>query len=93
MDWFDPNGVDAMHEISSLHNALEINGRVLLRSAAKQPWYIKNFEEMGFSCEPAVIRHSGTSIDRVNMYASTWVCRKTADENARRRMSSLDLSK
>lgn len=93
MDWFDPNGVDAMHEISSLHNALEVNGRVLLRSAATHPWYIKNFEAMGFDCEPAAIRTSGTSIDRVNMYASTWVCKKSADENARRRMSSLDLTK
>lgn len=93
MDWFDPDSTDAMNEISSLHNALEINGRVLLRSAAKHPWYIKKFKEIGFSCEAAAIRHSGTSIDRVNMYASTWVCRKVADQHASRRMSSLNLSR
>lgn len=92
MDWFDPKGSDAIHEITALYNALQIDGRVLLRSAATHPWYIKSFEDMGFACEPAAIRRSGHSIDRVNMYASTWVCTKTGEQNAGRRMSSLDLA-
>lgn len=76
MDWFDPKGQDALDEISALNGALKKNGRVLLRSAATHPWYIKTFEQLGFTCEPAAIRRSGESIDRVNMYASTWVCQK-----------------
>lgn len=93
MDWFDPKGDDAKHEISALYNALQIKGRVLLRSAATHPWYIKSFEDIGFACEPAAIRRSGESIDRVNMYASTWVCTKSSEQDSRRRMSALDLSR
>ncbi|KAG7192537.1 uncharacterized protein KQ657_001632 [Scheffersomyces spartinae] len=106
MDWFDPNGLDAHKEISALKQALADNGRVLLRSAAQYPWYIKTFESLGFSCEPAAIRKSGKSIDRINMYASTWVCTKkpisplsltcpspssTTTGPSRRRMSSLKI--
>lgn len=92
MDWFDPEGIDAFNEISALQNALASNGRVLLRSAATHPWYIKTFEQLGFHCKPAAIRESGESIDRVNMYASTWVCKKSPHANYNRRMSSLDLT-
>ncbi|KAK6456808.1 uncharacterized protein RJT20DRAFT_34504 [Scheffersomyces xylosifermentans] len=100
MDWFDPNGQDVIDEINALSKCLADNGRVLLRSASTHPWYIKKFEELGFSCEAAAIRTSGESIDRVNMYASTWVCTKipTEDEEevetvgiGRRRMSSLKI--
>ncbi|CAH6720266.1 hypothetical protein CLIB1444_03S08086 [[Candida] jaroonii] len=86
MDWFDPNGKDAVNEILAVKKALCKNGRVMLRSAAQYPWYIKIFEQNGFRCEPAAIRESGESIDRINMYASTWVCTKIEDK---RRMSSL----
>ncbi|QLG74457.1 hypothetical protein HG535_0G03400 [Zygotorulaspora mrakii] len=76
MDWFDPKGDDAKDEISALLGALKKGGRVLLRSAAPHPWYIKTFEQLGFTCKAAAIRKSGQSIDRVNMYASTWICQK-----------------
>lgn len=96
MDWFDPKGEDARKEILALKECLAPNGRVMLRSAAQHPWYIKTFESCGFKCKPAAIRHSGESIDRINMYASTWVCTKIDDEasrrlESRRRMSSLKI--
>lgn len=96
MDWFDPRGDDAEKEILAVKECLVPNGRVMLRSAAQYPWYIKTFEKCGFKCKPAGIRHPGESIDRINMYASTWVCTKDASkdgwpEGGRRRMSSLKI--
>ncbi|KAG7665453.1 uncharacterized protein J8A68_001141 [[Candida] subhashii] len=96
MDWFDPNGTDAINEISAVKKCLAKGGRVMLRSASQNPWYIKTFESLGFKCEAAAIRHSGECIDRVNMYASTWVCTKLDEETDEgtgepRRMSSLKI--
>ncbi|ABN67370.2 predicted protein [Scheffersomyces stipitis CBS 6054] len=98
MDWFDHDSKDVNDEISVLKESLVDGGRVLLRSASQHPWYISTFESMGFSCKAAAVRISGESIDRVNMYASTWVCTKLPtkeDEEeigiGRRRMSSLKI--
>lgn len=94
MDWFDPKKDDAKAEILAVKECLVPGGRVMLRSAAQYPWYIKTFELCGFKCKPAAIRHTGESIDRINMYASTWVCTKglgPALEPGRRRMSSLKI--
>jgi betaine lipid synthase len=91
MDWFDPSSDEVENEIVSLFNALSDGGRVLLRSASQHPWYIKNFEANGFSCKAAGVRTSGSMIDRVNMYASTWVCTKATKRN--RQMSSIELDK
>lgn len=90
MDWFDPKGKDAINEINALKNCLAPGGRVMLRSASQHPWYISTFEELGFTCEAAGVRFPGESIDRINMYASTWVCIKSKDQS-RRRMSSLKI--
>ncbi|CCH45246.1 Ubiquinone/menaquinone biosynthesis methyltransferase [Wickerhamomyces ciferrii] len=92
MDWFDPEGTDVDNEIDALHSALCDGGRVMLRTAALVPWYIKNFEKKGFKCHAAATRHSGTSIDRVNMYASTWICTKIGNKKERQ-MSTLTLNK
>lgn len=88
MDWFDKNGTDADAEISALYQALSPGGRVMLRSASEKPWYIENFEKIGFTCKAAGVRTPTESIDRVNMYASTWVCTKAGK---RRNMSTLKL--
>ncbi|CDO96372.1 unnamed protein product [Kluyveromyces dobzhanskii CBS 2104] len=93
MDWFDPSSEDVDLEIKALWLVLNSRGRVMLRSASKSPWYIKNFEKFGFSCKAVSARYPGKCIDRVNMYASTWVCQKismTAGIN-NRRLSSLNL--
>lgn len=90
MDWFDPEGTDADDEINALYGALAPGGRVLLRSASTSPWYIKNFERLGYKCEAAGVRVSGETIDRINMYASTWVCTKIPT-NQQRKMSTLQL--
>ncbi|GME69135.1 unnamed protein product [[Candida] boidinii] len=90
MDWFDPEGTDADDEINALYGALAPGGRVLLRSASTAPWYIKNFERLGYKCETAAVRVSGEAIDRINMYASTWVCTKIPTRQ-QRKMSTLQL--
>ncbi|KAI0676292.1 hypothetical protein C8Q78DRAFT_962176 [Trametes maxima] len=76
MDWFDPEGAHATEEIRAINNAMKIGGRVLLRSAGLKPWYIANFSAQGFKCERVGARTAGKCIDRVNMYASTWICTK-----------------
>ncbi|KAF9893858.1 hypothetical protein FE257_010028 [Aspergillus nanangensis] len=95
MDWFDPEGDDASVQAQKLNHALKMGGRILLRSASIEPWYIKNFEDNGFTARRVGSRFPGSCIDRVNMYASTWICTKTK-ETARplteRSISSLSLT-
>ena len=95
MDWFDPAEDAAAEQARKLNHALKMGGRVLLRSASIDPWYIKQFEESGFSPCRVGSRFPGTCIDRsvfvlmasknflmcdsVNMYASTWICTKTSE--------------
>ncbi|KAL2834428.1 hypothetical protein BDW59DRAFT_47280 [Aspergillus cavernicola] len=79
MDWFDPEGTDAAAQARKFNHALKMDGRILLRSASIEPWYIKHFEENGFTARRVGARFSGTCIDRVNMYASTWICTKTRE--------------
>lgn len=86
MDWFDPAGPGgggggggggmAARQISKLNRALKMGGRVLLRSSAREPWYIREFEAHGFAGKQVGDREPGRCIDRVNMYASCWVCTK-----------------
>ncbi|GAB1310214.1 3-amino-3-carboxypropyl transferase [Madurella fahalii] len=79
MDWFDPAAGAAASQIRKLNRALAVGGRVLLRSAAREPWYIKVFESHGFVGTRVGDRVPGTCIDRVNMYASCWVCEKVGN--------------
>ncbi|KAK7714425.1 hypothetical protein SLS57_007151 [Botryosphaeria dothidea] len=79
MDWFDPhNTTAATTQIRALNRALQLKGRVLLRSAALKPWYVAEFERGGFAPKRVGARWPGECIDRVNMYASTWICTKVA---------------
>lgn len=64
MDWFDPEGADASAQARKFNHALKLEGRILLRSASIEPWYIKNFEENGFTCRRVGARFSGSCIDR-----------------------------
>ncbi|CAI4218635.1 unnamed protein product [Parascedosporium putredinis] len=81
MDWFDPSDPGAaVRQISRLNRALAMGGRVLLRSSALAPWYLKEFQAYGFS--PKSVGDRGVStpcIDRVNMYASCWLCTKVGN--------------
>ncbi|KKK25827.1 hypothetical protein P175DRAFT_0502893 [Aspergillus ochraceoroseus IBT 24754] len=79
MDWFDPEGTDAAAQARKFNQALKMDGRVLLRSASIEPWYIRHFEENGFTARRVGARFPGSCIDRVNMYASTWICTKTQE--------------
>ncbi|KAK0618403.1 hypothetical protein B0T17DRAFT_337204 [Bombardia bombarda] len=92
MDWFDPGpgpgpgpgqaatatatATAAQQQITRLNRALKMGGRVLLRSAALTPWYIREFEAHGFVGKRVGARFPGDCIDRVNMYASCWICTK-----------------
>jgi len=95
MDWFDPGSTAADTQVGKLSNALKAGGRVLLRSAGLTPWYIARFEAAGFACKRVGARIPGScidrlvfvpllpsvanSMDRVNMYASTWICTKAIE--------------
>lgn len=79
MDWFSPKDNAAREEIRALNTVLAKGGRVLIRSSSTHPWYINAYEREGFKCRPAAVRRTGESIDRVNMYASTWVATKYQD--------------
>ncbi|KAI1267570.1 hypothetical protein F5Y18DRAFT_306216 [Xylariaceae sp. FL1019] len=76
MDWFDPGSDAAKSQITKLNRALKMGGRVMLRSAGLRPWYLKEFERLGFSAKCHGSREGGACIDRVNMYASCWVLTK-----------------
>lgn len=78
MDWFNPSGSEAQSQCRAVHRALKIGGRVLIRSAGLNPWYIEVFEREGFVGKRVACRSEvrGGCTDRVNMYASTWICTK-----------------
>ena len=77
MDWFTPGGPEAPAQVRAVNRSLKIGGRVLLRSAGLSPWYVQVFEELGFTSKRVAARvPKGTCTDRVNMYASTWICTK-----------------
>ncbi|KAF2280153.1 uncharacterized protein EI97DRAFT_112513 [Westerdykella ornata] len=86
MDWFPREGKQARRQIRGLNRALKVGGRVMVRSAGLEPWYLEVFAEEGFACKRVACRVPGSCIDRVNMYASTWICTKEKDlaqENGR----------
>ncbi|TRX94995.1 hypothetical protein FHL15_004080 [Xylaria flabelliformis] len=76
MDWFDPGSNTAESQITKLNRALKMGGRVMLRSAGLKPWYLKEFARLGFVTKCMGSREGGACIDRVNMYASCWICTK-----------------
>ncbi|KAI9780899.1 MAG: hypothetical protein M1835_004411 [Candelina submexicana] len=79
LDWFAPKSTDATIQVQAVNRALKLGGRVLLRSAGLKPWYIRVFEDNGFVAKRVNARFPGTCVDRVNMYASCWICTKTED--------------
>lgn len=79
MDWFSPTSADATTQVMALNRALKPSGRVLLRSAGLKPWYVQVFEEGGFSANRVAARLPGMCVDRVNMYASTWIMTKLGE--------------
>jgi betaine lipid synthase len=65
MDWFDPKGPEAEHQVRIVNRALRFGGRVLLRSAGLRPWYVDTFEACGFSAKRVGARiPPGSCIDR-----------------------------
>ncbi|EAA36182.1 hypothetical protein GE21DRAFT_2268 [Neurospora crassa] len=91
MDWFDPPSPEeekegrgkAREQVRRLNRALKVGGKVLLRSAGVEPWYVRVFVEEGFGARRVGCRESGRGdqecIDRVNMYASCWILEKMED--------------
>ena len=64
MDWFDPAGEVAFHQVLALNKVLKMGGRVLFRSAARRPWYTDLFEQSGFDAKCVARRDAGKCIDR-----------------------------
>lgn len=64
MDWFDPEGEEASAQAQTLNDSLKMGGRILLRSASIEPWYIREFEQNGFSASRVGARFPGSCIDR-----------------------------
>ena len=64
MDWFDPQGTEAATQIRALNKAMKLNGRLLLRSAGLQPWYLAIFERLGFAVRSSTQRTPGLCVDR-----------------------------
>lgn len=64
MDWFPPTGGQALKQIRALNRALKVGGRVLLRSAGVEPWYVGVFGGCGFRCKRVAVRVPGSCIDR-----------------------------
>lgn len=72
MDWFDPESTDASTQTQKLNHALKTGGRILLRSASIEPWYIQRFEQNGFAARRVGARFPGSCIDRY-VYLSIFV--------------------
>lgn len=64
MDWFDPEGAEAASQVRTLNHALKVGGRVLLRSASIEPWYMEHFQKNGFKPRRVGARFPGACIDR-----------------------------
>ena len=79
MDWFSPSSTAAATQVRALNRALKPKGRVLLRSAGLKPWYVHVFEKGGFAANRVAVRLEGSCVDRVNMYASTWIMTKVEE--------------
>lgn len=77
----------AASQIEAVHRVLKVGGRVLLRSAARKPWYIGLFARLEDEATGAKLweikcmgrREGGACIDRVNMYASCWLLIKIGE--------------
>lgn len=64
MDWFDPESTDAASQVQTLNHALKTGGRILLRSASIEPWYMQHFQENGFETRRVGARFPCACIDR-----------------------------
>lgn len=76
MDWFNPEEDAAAKQAQALNRALKMGGRVLLRSASIDPWYIKDFEANGFTPRRVGARFPGTCIDRL-VFTYPYLCSHT----------------
>ncbi|KAI9810421.1 MAG: hypothetical protein M1826_003637 [Phylliscum demangeonii] len=86
MDWFEPDADggpdDAARQVAALNHALTMGGRVLLRSAARTPWYTAVFARLGFVASRVSERRPGTCIDRwdpLPLYYFFWCSSLTSD--------------
>ena len=72
MDWL---GEEYGENLSvSLAQHIAPGGRIIWRSATKDPPYRKQIEAAGFECTQVAAHSKDTPyIDRINMYASFWV--------------------
>ena len=58
LDWFTPGSGDAEQEVAHFYRVLAPGGFLLLRSAAKKPWYIDVYVFLLFFLIHHFSRHS-----------------------------------
>ncbi|PPR00108.1 hypothetical protein CVT24_008964 [Panaeolus cyanescens] len=68
LDWFSPGSKEVEEEVLELRRVLSGGGFVLLRSAARNPWYNEVFIKAGFRMDVLGMRKGPhRAIDRVNI--------------------------
>jgi betaine lipid synthase len=71
VDWTDEAYIKTLAAV--LYDQVLPGGRVIWRSASKNPWYSPFIAEAGFDVVCVERHHDRVAIDCVNMYASFWV--------------------
>jgi betaine lipid synthase len=71
VDWTDEAYIKTLAAV--LYQQVVPGGRVIWRSASKDPWYSPFIAEAGFDVVCVERHHDRVAIDCVNMYASFWV--------------------
>ena len=68
MDWFEENdrsnNAKVYRQVKLLRKALGKGGRVLLRSAGTEPWYLRVFAQESFRTKRVNVRSKGVCVDR-----------------------------
>lgn len=70
MDWMELPYIQELAK--SLKAQVVTYGKIIFRSASKDPWFVYVFEDAGFETLRLDVRAKGVLMDRVNTYASYW---------------------
>lgn len=70
MDWMELPYIEEL--AGSLKTQVVTYGKIIFRSASKDPWFMYVFEKVGFVSLRLDVRAKGVLMDRVNTYASFW---------------------
>jgi betaine lipid synthase len=74
IDWLDNKSASEL--VKALYDHVNTNGVMILRSASLCPFYISLFKDIGFTASELDRIDKTGYMDRVNMYASFYSCKK-----------------